>query len=455
MASKYKSSKYKSLTPGRRVIVNAGPHAGSQAVIIDNIPIPDGGDSRASATEQRKIKVSIVDVTMENEEKYETYILPRLLDPIPVVVHGQAHEYEGTQQAALTVIPDRPIVPHTPITDPMDPALDRFRPNAALVERYISRMLPGGFTDIEALLHLRDQRDEDGYSPNVALVGETQSGKSMLVQVLACVTAERDGHPKPYPLFTLNGSTGVTSYDLFGQPTAVLIDGKETLVWMDGVVQMAADCGGILNLEEWNAVPPAQAVALHPLLDNTRRFTNTQKAVPNGHGGYMPLEVKVNPALWTLCTINPGYKGTQVMAEASTNRFTWLPWDYDEDVEKALIPSKSIRNMGLTLREMLTDRIVSTPIGTTALQRFNLQAATLGVDFAVFSFLALFPPNERAKVETFLKDGGKLDHLRDEYPTPSLTPAPVVTVEDESTDEPTTVGATWGRNSLGKTKTLP
>ncbi len=433
-----------SLTPGQRVIVNAGPHAGSHATIIDSVPIPDGGDHRAGASEQRKIKVAIEDITMESGERHETYILPRLLDPMP----RERQEFESqapqvVQQAALTIIPERAHVEATPITDSMDPVLDRFRPNPDLVERYVERTLPGGYTSVEALLAMREQRDADGYAPNIALVGETQSGKSMLVQVLAIEAAKKDGLPKPYPVFTLNGSSGITSYDLFGQPTAVLIDGKETLVWMEGIVAMAAQCGGILNLEEWNAVPPAQAVALHPLLDNTRRFTNTQKAVPNGHGGYMPEEVKVNPNLWVLCTINPGYKGTQVMAEASTNRFAWLPWDYDEDVEKTLIPSKSIRNIGAHLREALQDRSITVPVGTTALQRFNLQAATFGVDFAVNSFLSLFPPNERGRAKVFMEDEGKLDHLRDEYPTPTLSPAPV----DEKKKE---LGAAWHRNAIAK-----
>lgn len=436
-----------SLTPGQRVIVNAGPHSGSKAVVLDNIPIPDGGDHRTGAENQRKILVAIEDVTLESGAAFETYILPRLLDNAVEYVVSQGHSYAGTAPepvAALTVIPDS--IQVTRITDPMDPALDRFRPDPALAERYIRRILPGGFTDVEAMLALRDQRDEDGYSPNVALVGETQSGKSMLVRVLAIEAAKRDGMPKPYPVFTLNGSNGITSYDLFGQPTAVLLNGRETLVWMDGVVQMAADCGGILNLEEWNAVPPAQAVALHPLLDDTRRFTNTQKAVPNGHGGYMPEEVKVNPGLWTLCTINPGYKGTQVMAEASTNRFVWLPWDYDEDVEKTLIPSKSVRTIGALLRDMAVDRVTSTPVGTTALQRFNHQAATFGVEFAMFSFLALFPPNERGRIKVFLEDGGKVDHLQSEYPHPLLTPE----VRDDDAIEATKRGKapTWERNAL-------
>ena len=159
------------------------------------------------------------------------------------------------------------------ITDPMHPSLDQFRPSETLVDNYVSRRLPGGYNDIELLMALRDDRDEHGYSPNIALVGPTQSGKTMFVQVLAVLAARADGLPKPYPVFTLNGSAGISNYDLYGKTTAVIIDGVETLVWMDGVAPLAARCGGILYLDEWNAVPPTQAVALHPLLDDRRQFT--------------------------------------------------------------------------------------------------------------------------------------------------------------------------------------
>jgi hypothetical protein len=429
-------AKATALIPGMEVLINAGNYEGHTATVIDPLPIPDGGDHRAPAVHQRKVLVKVNDLTVDGAA-FQTYILPRLLDLSTGPIQEAAPA--PLAEAALTVVSDNFVVSAKQITDPMDPALDRFRPDPRITDQYIRRMLPGGYTDVELLLRKRDQRDDNGYSPNIAFVGETQSGKSMLVKVLAVEAAKRDGMPKPYPVFTLNGSSGITSYDLFGQPTAVLIDGKETLVWMEGLLAIATRVGGLLNLEEWNAVPPGQAVSIHPVLDDTRRFTNTQKAVPDGYGGFMPEEVKVNPNLWILCTINPGYKGTQVMAEASTNRFVWLPWDYDDDVERALVPSKTVRIIGAALRDAGHARIITVPVGTSALQRFAADCHDFGVDYALWSFLAMFPPNERERAKTIIEDSGKEDLLREEFPNPAFAP---------STDDRKPLADTWNATNI-------
>lgn len=433
-------AKASALAPGMEVHVISGPYGGHSATVIDPRPVPDGEEH------QRCIKVAINDVFSENNEPFQVYILPRLLTNRREVPMGQyVQPWAPEQRAALTTAQvdvegvTRLVDVAEPITDPMDPSLDRFRPDANVVKRYISRTLPGGYTDIDYLLAKRDQRDANGYSPNVALVGETQSGKTMLVQVLAVLAALRDGMPKPYPVFTINGSQGVTNYDIYGQTSAVIINGKETLVWMEGIAAMAAKAGGFLYLDEWNAVNPGQAVAMHPVLDDRRQFINTQKAVPDGHGGFSPEVVKVNPKTWVISTINPGYKGTQTMAEATSNRFQWLAWDYDEATEKALIPSKSIRIMGGRLREASAERVLSLPVGTSALMRFNADCAMFGVDNAVYSFTSMFPPVERDRIDAIITDGGLLDLLRDEYPEAMYAPG---------SHDAVTVGATWAPDSI-------
>lgn len=421
---------------GMKVRVTAGPFANHLATIIDPRPIPDGGDDRSGAENQRKVQVSLDDVIGADDQAHVTYLLPRLLDTNtrgtePVDISDYLRATQPQAEAALTVIEHGKVQQGDPITDPMDPALDRFRPNASVAKKYISRLVAGGYTDIDFLLALRDMKDDEGYSPNVALVGETQSGKTMLVRALAVIAAERDGMPKPYPVFTLSGSSGVSSYDIFGQTSAVIIDGKETLVWMEGLAALAAKAGGFLYLDEWNAVAPSQAVALHPLLDDRRQFVNTQKAVPDGHGGFAPEIVKANPSLWVISTINPGYKGTQTMAEATSNRFRWLPWDYDAATEKKLIPSKTVRLIGGRLREALQQRVVTVPVGTSVLQRFNADCAMFGVDSAAWAFMGLFPPAERDRVDTILTDMGFLDLLKQEYPEPMLKPTGTVTVTED------------------------
>jgi MoxR-like ATPase len=392
------------LKKGIDIIVNAGPYKGMTGTVIDPKAVPDGQPN------QRRVLVSI--------DGEDTYLLPRLLDLGTTLAPAPA-------AAALTMADiTEASVPGTlataePITDPMDPALDRLRPNANIVKEYVSRVLPGGMSDVDYFLSQRDERDSNGYSPNIAMVGDTQSGKTMLVQVLAVLAAERDGHPKPYPVFTVQGSIGVSNMDLYGMTTAVVIDGRETLVWMEGMVPLALRCGGILYLDELNAIPPAQGMAFHPILDDRRSFVNTQKAVPDGHGGFAPEVVKASTALWTIATINPGYKGVGGLGEALNARFRWAPCDYDEAVERKLIKSATVRTMGNLLRSARSRNAISTPVGTSALQRFNLDVAKYGSEMAIWSFLAMFPLRERPSVETIIEDGGIKGMLDAEYPVPT------------------------------------
>ena len=424
--------KAKHLTRGLTVQITSGPFEDHLASVVSPDVAPDGTEH------QRKVLVAIEGLG-PNGSAHETWVLPRQLElrsvapaPLPAPV-APAPVPVG---ADLSVIEQGRLVEAQSITDPMDPALDQFRPSADVVKQYVSRVVAGGLTDVDYLLHMRDQRDRNGYSPNVALVGETQSGKTMLVQVLAVLSAERDGLPKPYPIFTLNGSVGISNYDLFGMTSAVVVDGRESLVWMDGLVPRALHCGGFLYLDEWNAVAPSQATALHPVLDDRRSFVNYQRAVPDGHGGYAPEVIKADPNLWVLATINPGYKGTQSMAEASTNRFRWMPWDYADNVEESLVPSPTVRGIGNAIREARNQRVLTTPVGTSALQRLNADCATFGVDNAIWVFTGMFPPAERERVQTIIEDRGFLDVLRAEYPTSVFGPAeaPATAPSTDATD---------------------
>src|SRR5580765_6559221 len=128
-----------------------------------------------------------------------------------------------------------------------DPRLDAFRPDPKVVERYVSRTMKNGQTDIEYLIKVWERRE------NVLLVGDTQGGKTMLVQVMAVVIGMQMGLNKPLPVFTLSASNGITDFDLFGQPT-VWVDesGAERVVRLPGLADMAARIGGIFYLDEVN-----------------------------------------------------------------------------------------------------------------------------------------------------------------------------------------------------------
>ena len=111
--------------------------------------------------------------------------------------------------------------------------------------QYIGREIAPGLTDTDFLLaftsdEYRADSNNAGRPASVLLKGDTQSGKTMLVEVLAIVWAERLGLPKPMPIFTISGSSGVTDFDLFGQTTSYTdpVTGVETLVWLPGMVEL-------------------------------------------------------------------------------------------------------------------------------------------------------------------------------------------------------------------------
>ena len=379
----------KALRAGLPVIVNAGPFKGLSAVVTNPTVFPDGHEH------QRKVIVDIEGVG-------ETYIIPKQLD-----LAG----FRAVERPVAPVVPNVPRVSQsetvalttpTPITSLDDPALDRYRPKRPnLTKDYVSRTLAGGHKDIDVLTRYWEDR-VNGYSQNVGLVGDTQSGKTMLVEVMAHVIGKRLGLSKPVPVFTLSGSSAITDHDLFGQYRT---NDDNNLVWMEGIVSLACRVGGILYLDEVNAMPGNVTSALHPVLDDRRQFVNIRKPVADGHGGFAPEVVDVNRDLWVLCTYNPGYAGMSKTNEAFANRFEWLTWDYDEDVEKRLIKSPAVRLLGQALRNARDNRAVTTPVGTSALQRLERNLAGLGLDYALWSFLGQFTSKaEKAKVQAIIDE---------------------------------------------------
>lgn len=386
----------KHLHQGMAVVINSGIHVGRTAKVIDPEVVPDRQPN------QRKVLVEIDDP----DNPWNEYIIPKQLD-IPGMAVRQ-------QRATRNVMPSYMDV--TPITSLDDHALDDYRPNGKnLVKKYVSRTLPGGMKDIDILKNYWRTRDDNGYSTNVGLVGDTQSGKTMLVNVMAHVIANEMGLTKPLPVFTLSGASGITDYDLFGQPRQAS-DGTDRLVWMEGIVAMACRVGGILYLDEVNAMPGNVTSGLHPVTDDRRQFVNLRKPVPDGHGGWRPEVVNVTTDLWIMCTYNPGYSGMSKTNEAFANRFEWLQWDYDEEVEAKLIKSPAIRLLGQSLRLARETRAITTPVGTSALQRLERNLVGVGTDYALWAFMGQFTnKSEKAKVDAIMTDRGIKGMLEAEF----------------------------------------
>jgi MoxR-like ATPase len=279
-----------------------------------------------------------------------------------------------------------------------DPRLDMLRPATALLEEYVGREMPNGQTDTEYLLDCWHRRE------NVLLVGDTQGGKTMLVNVMAILLGQEMGLGRAVPVFTLSASSGITDFDLFGQPTAWTDpDGVEHIVHLPGVVDMAARVGGILYLDEVNMMPERVTSSIHPITDWRRSFTNRTKAVKVPGDGFMAEQVKLHDDLWVVGTMNPNYRGAGALNEAFANRFRFLRWDYNPDVERTLIPNEGVRLLGDALRTARATGHLRTPVGTSALMRLASDVADTGVDMALYCLLSMFTQDEVPVVEEIIE----------------------------------------------------
>jgi hypothetical protein len=407
------------LIPGFQYRVTSGMLEDTIVTIVDNHPFPDDD----AEGRQRKITVRFEDGMID-------YMLPRLLSDEPMGIDSPAIEgiavTAPVEAPVVTPVTGQTLVlnPATgqtvavakakvsPIVDPMDPRLDHLRPSRTRVtKQYVSRVMANGMTDIEFLLTFTNDsyRANNELRPaNIMLKGDTQGGKTLLVQMLAIAWADKLGLPKPMPVFTLSGSSGVTDFDLFGQPTTFTDPdtGLDGLVNLPGVVTLAAECGGILYLDEVNAMGERVTSSLHPLCDHRHQFINRGKAVVKG-GVHLPDTVTAHQDLWIVGTYNDGgYKGMLEMNEAFINRFRHIRWDYDEEVEGKLIKSPAIRFLGEALRtaRQANARGLRTPVGTAALMRLEQDVAAFGVDMALEVFIGLFKRQEADTVDAIITD---------------------------------------------------
>lgn len=418
-----------SLIPGYKYRIISGDHEDMLVTIMSNKPFPDDDPQGR----QRKVE------TLDPYGRIR-YVLPRQLEgPVsetPVAPLPKA--------AAAPVVP-QPIVDRIelpapqidasyvldPITDPMDDRLDHLRPRPSKVRRYINRIMPNGQTDVEFLLTFTNefyrQRNE-GRPANIMLMGDTQSGKTLLVEVIAVLWSEvladeqrKAGVPvtftKPMPIWTLSGSSGVTDYDLFGSPTTYTdpTTGKDMLIHLPGILELAARIGGILYVDECNALGERVTSTLHPATDHRHEFTNRFKPVWK-HGQFMPETISMSLDSWVIGTYNEGnYRGMMQMNEAFTNRFRHIEWGYDEAVEAQLIKSSpAIRLLGQKLRLARAGNQLKTPCGTAALMRLEEDIKTFGIVMGISIFKGMFQPGERPVVDSIIEDGSILVALEEE-----------------------------------------
>ena len=416
--------------PGFKYEVKDGGLAGEVVIIKDNEVIRKEDDP----INQRKIVVTLPDGS-------DYHILPRQLIPQPVGLQDVQVAPPVAQTVATALVAPTPLPTEDemqarldisegpnhgkvgyqikPITDPMDPRLDHLRPSRRKLKQYVPRDLDG-LTDTEFFLTFTTE--EYRKDPNnamrpqsVNIKGDTQAGKTLLVQVLAIAWADRLGLPKPMPIFEISGSSGVTDYDLFGQTTSFTHPdtGAESLVWLPGMAELAAQVGGIFYIDEVNALDARVTTSLHSLIDHRHHFVNRNKAVWKD-GQFMPEVTTSHPDLWVISTMNENYVGMGKQNEAFVNRFEHVVWDYDPAVEQTLVKSAAIRLLGDALRTARERNSVRTPVGTAALVRCVRNVKVFGAVRGLRLLTNMFNAQERPIVESIIEDRSIIILLNEE-----------------------------------------
>lgn len=158
------------------------------------------------------------------------------------------------------------------------------------------------------------------------LIGPTGSGKTHVGPELARILSEEEG--KDIPFYALSGDRDIQTTDFFGYPR---VDGQ----WVYGAFLKAFKYGGVLLLDEADALSANVALALNMALANKFMFVQ----------GYATDRIDQHPDFVYIAAQNTDgsganrqYCGRERQDEALKNRMACfeIRLDYDERVEKSL-----------------------------------------------------------------------------------------------------------------------
>ena len=243
-------------------------------------------------------------------------------------------------------------------------------PDPKWAKEYVNRKIAGR-TDFDIF----DQALADG--DNILIEGGAGSGKTISVQSYASARRLR--------YFNVSNNNGIDPSQLFGRwiPKS---DGQGYM-WQDGAVTLLVRHGGVLLLNEVNFLPARVSTVLFSLLDYRREIQLLE------NGGEV---VKAHPNLLIVADMNYGYKGTQELNQAFSDRFNIkLEFPYDRVIENKVIGSKAVLNLADQLRDQYDKEEISSPISTRSLVSLVKNAKRFGTDFAITSFVNGFNKDER------------------------------------------------------------
>jgi MoxR-like ATPase len=247
---------------------------------------------------------------------------------------------------------------------------------------------------------------------NVLLEGPTGAAKT--TSVLAYAAANN------LPVAMISGSMALEPSHFIGSMT---VDEHQNLRWQDGVVTEVVRTGGIILLDEIGMINQKIITPLFPLLQY-----GTRHLVLLEHRGE---KVQAHPDLLIVGTMNPAtYAGNSDLSFALRNRFTiQLEWGYDDRVEKALVRSKTLREIATKIRGRESREEIITPTPTNALMEFEVIARDLSLKFAINNFVNRYT-NEEGDVVRMIINAEEAN-LRSELLGDD---APIVETDEEIVD---------------------
>jgi hypothetical protein len=252
-----------------------------------------------------------------------------------------------------------------------------FIPNLEIVSGYVPRQFHGVNEETIYDLALNNKI-------NVLIEGEAGTGKT--------TSALRYSALKQLPFYSVSSNVGAEPSQLFGK---YVPDGNGGFVWQDGGVTQLVRHGGVLLLNEINFLPAKVATVLMGLLDDRRQITLLD------HKGEV---INAHENLLVIADYNNGYRGTHQLNEAFADRFgIKLVFEYDTEIEKQFIKSKSLLELANKMRADSLSGTYETPISTRLLKNFVELVKLFNYDFAVDNFLNSFNDEERSSVKLLLE----------------------------------------------------
>lgn len=274
---------------------------------------------------------------------------------------------EPTYTYPVTPQATQPQQAQAPVQVPTYPVLELASvPDSKWGKNYIHRKV-GGRTEFDVFDQALAEKS------NVLIQGHAGSGKTMSVLAYG---AERN-----MPVYSIPSTAGTSIDQLAGKYVPDPL--TNSFRWIDGAVTYLCRHGGILLINEINFLPERISTYLYSLLDDRREVQLLDK---DGE------VVKAHPNLLIVGDMNPNYRGTRPLSQAWADRFRHvLDYPYDRTIEQRLIGNNAVLDMAEQLRERFDKGELTTPISTRALVGFMENVKSLGMDYAVYSYLNTFP----------------------------------------------------------------